>query len=791
MSDIAGPYSSLKILHHPERIAQLRRGEQIVPTQLQIILSDLCNHSCSFCSYRWDGYSSSELFTLDAPLAKFGHNNPVRMMPTDKAKEIVDDCVEMGVEAVQFSVHGEERIPVLTSDGKLATVRIGDFVDGLLGGALDDKYHEKDVSDCGFKTFAIDDDGTLILDDLVAIYRHPAIEPLYEVVLHDGRTACVTASHSINVVENGAIQRKPVKDIVPGDLVACATWSSGLTGIPATNRSFAAMPSRQEWSAKQIVDEVRESPELYRLLGYYTAEGSVTSRSLIWVFGNGPRENFYRDDVRGCIRAVFGVEGVSHKNGEAVALHCVKAQTLFLETFQAGGIQKNRQIPWIVWQATRDNQLEYLRGLFSGDGNFRSTKDSRGYNRNSLHLKTCNSSLAQEVASLLRMLGARCTIVSGVSKQRVIEGRTLLESDYYSVNIYDAASLYVLRPVLEGLMASPQYADSVYSLPGKPHSKYHAFGVDSVLIPVKTVRRRDDLGLPMVYDVTVRKTHRFLLSNGIGCANTGGGEITVHPDHVQIMKYSLDKGLDCALVSNGELFREGHIENLLRFKWVRFSLDAGTQETYGSIRGIPASRMNRVLDNIAALVAARHKQIESGDECDLIIGIGFVVTKENYKEVVQCAELAKTLGVDNMRISAVFQPDDDEYFSEIHEEAFRLCRQAESLSDSKFVVFNNYSERVQDLADKHPDYSFCGYQQLVSYVGADLNVYRCCVTSYSKKGAIGSLKNQRFRDLWESDAKKRDFESFDARGCPRCMFNRKNKTILYALDTKPRHANFV
>lgn len=374
VSDIAGPYSSLKILHHPERIAQLRRGEQIVPTQLQIILSDLCNHSCSFCSYRWDGYSSSELFTLDVPLAKFGHNNPIRMMSTEKAMEIIDDCVAMGVEAVQY---------------------------------------------------------------------------------------------------------------------------------------------------------------------------------------------------------------------------------------------------------------------------------------------------------------------------------------------------------------------------------------------------------------------------------TGGGEITVHPDHVQIMKYSLDKGLDCALVSNGELFREGHIENLLRFKWVRFSLDAGTQETYGSIRGIPASRMNRVLDNIAALVAARHKQIESGDECDLIIGIGFVVTKENHKEVVQCAELAKTLGVDNMRISAVFQPDDDEYFSEIHEEAFRLCRQAESLSDSKFVVFNNYSERVQDLADKHPDYSFCGYQQLVSYVGADLNVYRCCVTSYSKKGAIGSLKNQRFRDLWESDAKKRDFESFDARGCPRCMFNRKNKTILYALDTKPRHANFV
>lgn len=279
---------------------------------------------------------------------------------------------------------------------------------------------------------------------------------------------------------------------------------------------------------------------------------------------------------------------------------------------------------------------------------------------------------------------------------------------------------------------------------------------------------------------------------GVGAIQyTGGGESTTHKDHVTIMRHSLDKGLDCALVTNGEIFRNGHIENLLRFKWVRFSIDAATPETYGAIRRISPERMHRTIDNIRNLVQARKETVAAGIPCDVIIGIGFVVTKDNWREVYPCAELAKSIGVDNIRISAVFQPDDEAYFAEFHKECYSLCKQAESIGDKDFRVFNNFAERYQDLAEKSPDHPFCGYQQFVVFVGDDMWVNRCCVLAYSERGRIGSIKDQRFKDLWESEEKKRKIADFDARGCERCMFNSRLKTILYAIDDKPMHTNFV
>jgi MoaA/NifB/PqqE/SkfB family radical SAM enzyme len=273
---------------------------------------------------------------------------------------------------------------------------------------------------------------------------------------------------------------------------------------------------------------------------------------------------------------------------------------------------------------------------------------------------------------------------------------------------------------------------------------------------------------------------------------TGGGEPTVHPQHREIFKAALDRGLEIALVSNGATFRPASVlapstvALLLRAAWVRFSIDAGRAETYAAIRRISPNIYSRVLDNVASLVTAKEKA-GSGP----VIGLGFVVTKENWREVVDAANTAKVLGVDNLRISAVFQPDDDAYFADFHAEAAALCAEAASLSDSRFRVFNRFSDRVSDLHDKHPDYSFCGYQQFNCYIGGDLNVYRCCNTAYNRIGELGSLANQRFKDFWQSEQKKQRIAELDARGCPRCMFNNVNRTINYGLGENALHVNFV
>lgn len=94
--------SSLKPAWHLDKIAALRRGENIVPPHLQLIISDLCNQNCSFCSYRMDGGFSTEQFA-----DIFGNRNPRRFIPTGKAIDLLLDYKNLGGQAVEFTGGGE------------------------------------------------------------------------------------------------------------------------------------------------------------------------------------------------------------------------------------------------------------------------------------------------------------------------------------------------------------------------------------------------------------------------------------------------------------------------------------------------------------------------------------------------------------------------------------------------------------------------------------------------------------------------------------------------------------
>jgi len=263
---------------------------------------------------------------------------------------------------------------------------------------------------------------------------------------------------------------------------------------------------------------------------------------------------------------------------------------------------------------------------------------------------------------------------------------------------------------------------------------------------------------------------------------TGGGEPTVHPDHAAIFEEAISRGFQIALVTNGYMLKPDVIKQLVHASWVRISLDAGTSQTYSKIRRVPDGSFMRVLKNIAKLVKSRDA-ISSCCE----IGVGFVVTPDNWVEVLDAARLAKANGVDNFRISAMFSPDDAGPFEGFFAECAGLCRAAEGLTTDTFKVYNRFGERVEDLHQHGPDYEFCGYQHFTTYIGGDLNVYRCCNTAYNERGLLGSLKEVGFKDLWDSNPA----EPFDARGCERCQFNGINRFINYARAHRPKHVSFV
>lgn len=90
-------YSKLKIFHEKEKIDSLpaEKSRILPPVHVRVKPTNVCNHGCSYCSYRRDNTQ------LGKDMVKKDQ------IPREKMLEIVADFADMGVKAVTFSGGGE------------------------------------------------------------------------------------------------------------------------------------------------------------------------------------------------------------------------------------------------------------------------------------------------------------------------------------------------------------------------------------------------------------------------------------------------------------------------------------------------------------------------------------------------------------------------------------------------------------------------------------------------------------------------------------------------------------
>ena len=284
-----------------------------------------------------------------------------------------------------------------------------------------------------------------------------------------------------------------------------------------------------------------------------------------------------------------------------------------------------------------------------------------------------------------------------------------------------------------------------------------------------------------------------------GVEYTGGGEPTIHPDCGRIFRRGLDLGLDCSLVTNGQRIPESLDRMLLDFSWIRFSIDAAHEESYAHVRRISSRHFAQTLANARRLIDKRNR-IGS----DTTIGAGFVIWRENWREILDAVRLYKEIGFDAVRLGAIFNSSEKiEHFDGWADEAAALCAQAKrEFEDDDFRVHDNFRARLDDLSDDgRPDYARCRYQELVAYVAGDQKLYRCCDTAYNPIGLLGDLETTRFRDLWSELYASGSFSEFQAdEECEFCMFNTRNRLaedfaespgLAYPDGPPPPHGAFV
>jgi MoaA/NifB/PqqE/SkfB family radical SAM enzyme len=254
---------------------------------------------------------------------------------------------------------------------------------------------------------------------------------------------------------------------------------------------------------------------------------------------------------------------------------------------------------------------------------------------------------------------------------------------------------------------------------------------------------------------------------------TGGGEPTVHPDHLQVFARAQRLGMATALVTNGVRLRADD-PAIRDMAWVRVSVDAGDAATYAAVRRVPEGHWAAAWRNIETL----------GRDFAGVLGVGFVVTPENYRGIASAARLARDAGAANMRVGAVFSSEGLGYYGDHLPAIWEAVEEAKAVSGDGFQVIDLFGRRIGDLEEGSPDDPTCNYQYLTVYIGGDLSVYRCCNTAYTRLGTVGSLKDQRFRDA------VLDYLPFDARNCTACQFIGQNRAIK-ALTEPPMHAEFV
>jgi len=269
---------------------------------------------------------------------------------------------------------------------------------------------------------------------------------------------------------------------------------------------------------------------------------------------------------------------------------------------------------------------------------------------------------------------------------------------------------------------------------------------------------------------------------------TGGGEPLTYPAIKECLDRIADRKLELALVTNGSLLNEKILEKIKNPKWIRFSIDAGTDKTYAKYHQVHPRMFKVMLENIKRVVDENFK--------DCLIGVSYVTCPTTYKEIVKATELFKSIGVNNIRFTFAYTIKYDKLLTpKQRKETFELLRQAKQLEDDKFEVFV-METRLDDFSQKNvgnKDFSFCGYQMFTFQIGCDSLVYPCCVMKYHKPFAFGDIRKQPLKEIIFGEARRKYLDQFDVNKCLPCWLKHRNKAIEYLCLDKEKvpHVNFV
>lgn len=293
----------------------------------------------------------------------------------------------------------------------------------------------------------------------------------------------------------------------------------------------------------------------------------------------------------------------------------------------------------------------------------------------------------------------------------------------------------------------------------------------------------------------IKKLLAELASIRVQSITLSGGEPTLRPDFVEILRYAFAKGLRIGVLTNG-LNIDGQIADVLIkcSDWVRISVDGSNKEVYGKVRGNHI-KFERILESIKLLENAKNRHNRRNYD----IGICYSIQKLNIQDVLQMIKFVRQLGLSNKERCLTFKfvhgrngflcsvPQLSDFYKDILEKEDVVNDKVTNLQYLK--KFIDYYSNIQDISNGVPLNSYyrnnkirCFTPYLFSLIDAFGDVYPCCFLYYDndtykkyrekrEKYRMGNISDKPFGQIWLSEDYmniRKNLEIIDIGRFPEC-----------------------
>ena len=292
----------------------------------------------------------------------------------------------------------------------------------------------------------------------------------------------VAAAHEYVVASEGWMTQQELADRFGVSQMTVSNWQTG-KHLP---RSISG-----RYAKTGIPDRVDLTPDLFRLLGYYTAEGRVNG-NVEFCFG-AHETDLIEDCARG-MRESFGLEAQRIPTADnTVRLIYYSADLGRFFERHCGNGSRTKHVPEMLWSLPKRFFLEYLRGYSLGDGY---VGDS-----GKLIMTSASERLIRELAWLCAMHGMKTGRGHGSQAGgRVIKSSPLPAGEYWTLTIGKTSNPFAVpsygdetgrrrqhkRPVVRSIRRLP-FDGYVYDLCGCENEAFFG-GEKPVLLHNSRVR---------------------------------------------------------------------------------------------------------------------------------------------------------------------------------------------------------------------------------------------------------------------------------------------------------------